>query len=56
MVLMTVSVREKLCCEFGRIGFLGLTVEDREVKTVNKERCGSIRWSVFMVDGTRKDL
>lgn len=39
MVLMTVLVHEKICSEFGRIGFLGLTVEDRGVKTVNKEQC-----------------
>lgn len=39
MVLMTVLVREKICSEVGRIGFLGLTVEDRGVKTVNKEQC-----------------
>lgn len=37
----------------GRISFSNLTAEDRGVKTVNKERHGGIRWSVFIADDTR---
>lgn len=41
-----------MCSKAGSIGFLGLTAEVRGGKTVNKERCGGVRWSGFTADGT----